>query len=111
MTNTQLIEIAKTRLAKDGVLSYTGRMISGINLATGERVQIPEIEPIHTFLGWRERGYKIKKGEISYIKFPIWYFSKKKNCETGSNIPERGDCHMRNTAWFTLKQVEPIPGK
>lgn len=111
MTNIQLIESMKVQLARDGILSYTGIIISCINPASGESVQIPEIEPIHTFLRWRERGYKIKKGEISYIKFPIWYFSKKKNCETDSNIPERENCHMRNTAGFTLKQVEPIPGK
>ena len=64
MTKAMIIQIETAKLAEKGILKYTGRMLKGLNVA-GEEIEIPEIEPIHTFQGWKKLGYCVKKGEKS----------------------------------------------
>ena len=105
MTNNMIIQIETSKLAEAGVLKYTGRILKGVNLA-GEEVEIKEIEPIHTYQGWKKLGYKVKKGEKSKIKFPIWFYRKKKKEAEDETASESGNCYMRTAAWFTRDQVE-----
>ena len=77
MNNIAIIEIEKERLAKEGVLKYTGRSIT-VTTADGDELEVKEIQPIHTFNRWKQLGYRVKKGEKSFIKFPIWKYSTKK---------------------------------
>lgn len=107
MTNAMIIMLEQEKLAAEGILTYTGKMLRGINPA-GEEVEFPEVEPIHTYLKWKELGYQVKKGETAFIKFPIWKYTKKKKTETEEEAQERGYCFMKVSAFFTRKQVERI---
>lgn len=58
-------------------------------------------EDIHTFQGWKSRGYSVKKGEKCIAKFPIWkYTVKEKDGE------EEAHTFMKNSCWFSTSQVE-----
>lgn len=107
MTNEMIIMVETQKLAKEGKLKYTGRTFKALN-AGGEEVDVPEVEPIHTVNGWNERGYYIKPGHHSNIKFPIWFWGKnKKRADVSEEeAHERGDCYMRTASWFTFDQVE-----
>lgn len=107
MTNTMIITTEQVRLQQEGILKYTGRTIVGLNLA-GEEVEVPEIQPIHTYNGWKARGYKVKKGEKAIAKFPIWKYRNKKKDETEEEAQEKGYCFMKMSAFFTDEQVEKI---
>lgn len=73
---------------------------------------------IHTFNGWKARGFKVKKGEHSKIKFPIWKHTVKMlNTDTGNAendkmnaaINEKGgqsNMFVKVSAFFTRDQVE-----
>lgn len=112
MTNAMIIMAEQVRLAEEGILQYTGRMIKGINVMTGEEMEIPEIQPIHTFAHWKSLGYRVKKGEKAIAKFPIWKYTKGKKKEMSEEEAQaNGYCFMKNTSWFSDKQVEPIPEK
>lgn len=106
MTNEQILMVETQKLAQAGILKYTGRVFKGVNLA-GEEVEIKEVEPIHTFNGWRDRGYSVKKGAKSEIKFPIWHYKKNKPKHMNEEeAVEKGYCYMRTASWFTYDQVE-----
>ena len=107
MTNEMIIAMEKERLVKEGVLKYTGRVIRCLNLA-GEEVEIPEIEPIHTYKGWNERGYHVKKGQHHEIEFRVWYWKKgkKKESDDGDVEVEKGNCYKKLAYWFRQDQVE-----
>ena len=108
MTNTMIIMAEQVRLQREGILKYTGRILKGINVA-GEEVEIPEIEPIHTYARWQAMGYQVKKGEKSKIKFPIWKYTKgKKKDMTEEEAQAKGYCFMKMSAFFTTDQVEQI---
>lgn len=107
MTNEQIIMVETSKLAEQGILKYTGRVLKGVNVL-GEEVEIKEIEPIHTYKGWDKLGFKVKKGEHSKIKFPIWFWKKGRVKETEDGEQEfvKGNCYMKTAAWFTIDQVE-----
>ena len=71
---------------------------------------------INTYLGWKMRGYKIKKGEQHIAEFPIWVKSKKKKqqeAETEEQQEEQPkkkyrEFVLQKAYWFTDEQVEPI---
>ena len=70
MTNAMIIITEQVRLQQEGILKYTGRYINAVGL-DGVITKIPEIQPIHTYNGWKARGYQVKKGEKAIAKFPI----------------------------------------
>ena len=110
MTNAQIIFQEQMRLAEEGILKYTGRTIVGLNIA-GEEVEIPEVQPIHTYQAWKSLGYQVKKGEKAVTKFAVWKFlSKKKQEEEDDENKEvvGGKCYMKVAAFFTDEQVEKI---
>lgn len=121
MTNAQIIMNESIRLMNDGILKGSGQYAE-IETADGTMtIELPEV--IHTFNGWKELGYSVKKGEHSTIKFPIWkHTTKMLNTDTGnaeldkanSLINEQGgqtNMFMKTSAWFTAAQVEPIKAK
>ena len=67
---------------------------------------------IHTWARWHSLGYKVKHGEHAIAKFPIWKYKegKKKDAEemTEEEAQKKGYCFMKNSAWFSDQQVEPI---
>lgn len=63
----------------------------------------------HTFAGWKERGYSVKKGEHSNHKLGSWKHTSKKydDAETHEQ-KERTSMFMTTAAFFTEDQVEKI---
>lgn len=55
-------------------------------------------EELHTFQGWKARGYSIRKGEKAIAKFPIWKSVTTKDDEE--------KMFMKNSCWFSTSQVE-----
>jgi len=75
---------------------------------TAIRVQTGELQDgdiIHTYEGWKARGFQVKRGEHSTIKFPIWKRVWKKDKKTGAEMPKM---FLQTASWFTQNQVEEI---
>ena len=107
VTNVEIILRQSIELMQKGILKPTGRVFTQ-ELPDGTTVELPEPEPIHTYNGWKELGYQVKKGEHAKASFPIWKCSVQKNPETGEEVA--GKCYQRNAFWFTFDQVEKIAG-
>lgn len=119
MTNAMIILMESVRLMDEGKLRGTGQFIEVQNDdGTTKQLELPE--EIHTFNGWKERGFVVKKGEKSDIKFPIWKHTRKMlNTDTGNaeldkmnyNINAQGgktNMFLKTAAFFTADQVEAI---
>lgn len=98
MTNAAIIEQESMRLVEQGILRMVN--IGGVEMP----------EPIHTFNGWKQLGYSVKKGEKSKIKFPIWKHTTK-TVEKDGKEEERSSMFTKVSAFFTFDQVEPIAAK
>ena len=108
MTNSMIVFMTQMTLVAEGKLGTTGRKIIYED-SNGETHEADEPEEIHTFNGWKERGFQVRKSEHSQIQFPIWKYSGKA-IETEEGSEEiKGHCFMKNSFWFTRNQVEPIP--
>lgn len=105
ITNAQIIMNESIRLMGEGVLKPTGRVFVQ-ELPDGSKVELPEPEPIHTYNGWKDIGYQVKKGEHAKAQFQIWKYAGKKDEETGEE--ENGHCFMKKAFWFTADQVEKV---
>lgn len=118
MTNATIILNESLRLMEEGKLNGSGQFAE---IETENGIQTIELpEAIHTFNGWKQRGYVVKKGEKSSIKFPIWkHTTKFLKTDTGNaeldkmnaNINAQGgqtNMFMKTAAFFTFAQVEPI---
>ena len=118
MTNATIILNESIRLMEEGKLNGSGQFAE-IETENGKQtIELPEA--IHTFNGWKSRGYKVKKGEHSSIKFPIWkHTTKTADTDTGNaeldamnaQINAQGGesrMFMKTAAFFTFAQVEPI---
>ena len=109
MTNAMIIMNESIRLMKEGVIKGTGEFIEVENAdGTKEKLEMPE--PIHTFNGWKERGYCVKKGEKSKIKFPIWKHTSK-TVEKDGKEEETNSMFTKISSFFTFDQVELIKAK
>lgn len=106
MTNAMIIMNESIRLMEAGVLKGSGQYGEYEN-ADGTKVTFEIPEAIHTFNGWKELGYKVKKGEHSNIKFSIWKHATKM-VEKDGKEEERSSMFMKVAAFFTAEQVEPI---
>ena len=104
-TNGEIIMRESLELMKQGVLKSTGRMLVQ-ELPDGQKIEIPEPEAIHTYNGWKELGFQVKKGEHAKAQFPIWKWKGQKDEETGEVTG--GTCYQRKAFWFTFDQVEAI---
>ena len=106
MTNNQIIFAERMELMKKGLLKGTGEFFTAPDEDGNEKeFEIPM--EIHTFNGWKERGYRVKKGEKSQIKIPIWKYTVKRNIsEDGETEIETEKMFMKLAAFFTLEQVE-----
>jgi len=114
MTNAQIILGEQIRLQEEGILKYTGRMIEAVDME-GNEIEIPEIQPIHTYQTWKKLGYQVRKGEKCVAKFAVWKFlTKESKKEEDDENPEtdgekvKGRCYMKLSAFFTDEQVDKI---
>lgn len=107
MTNAMIILNESVRLMDEGVLAGTGEFITIENEdGTVKRLEMPE--PIHTFSGWKERGYSIKKGEKAIAKFTIWKYKGKKVENEEGEEEEKANMFLKTAAFFKLSQVEKM---
>ena len=119
MTNAMIILNESVRLMEEGLLKGTGEFVT-IENEDGTTMELEMPEEIHTFNGWKQRGYSVKKGEKSTIKFPIWKHTAKmldtntgneENDKMNEEINRHGgktNMFMRVSAFFTFSQVEKI---
>lgn len=70
MTNAAIILENSLQLMEEGKLAGSGVWVTMVTDDGEKKVELPE--EIHTFNGWKERGFRVKKGEKSEIKFAIW---------------------------------------
>ena len=112
MTNAEIIDNASQELAKQGILKYTGRVLTCVDSA-GNRFDRPEVEPIHTFAAWKEYGYSVKKGEHAKVQLNIWKQGKTRivKDENGEEVMKPGRMFMKLSYFFTFDQVEKIAAK
>lgn len=107
MTNAMIILLEQCKLMDEGLLAGTGQFIT-IEDANGKR-QIELPEPIHTFQGWKQLGYSVKKGEHAIARFPIWKHTEKRTAaEDGGEDKVNSKMFMKTAAFFKMSQVEKI---
>lgn len=104
ITNVEIIRTQQLELLAQGVLKPTGRIIT-VEMPDGSVQQFPEVEPIHTYNGWKELGYQVKKGEHAKATFAIWRYTGEKD-EEGHKVKDGGHCFQKKAFWFTFDQVE-----
>lgn len=114
-TNASIILTESLRLMKEGVLKGCGQYAEATftndeGEEVTETVELPEI--IHTFNGWKQLGFKVKKGEHAIAAFPIW---KPRMCKTEKEdedpSEERDGFFLKKSHWFKASQVEPLEKK
>lgn len=105
MTNAEIVFQASIELMKQGILKPTGRVFTQ-ELEDGTTVEFQEPEPIHTYNGWKELGYQVKKGEHAKAAFTIWKYTEKKDEESGE--VKSSKCFPKKAFWFTFDQVEKV---
>ena len=103
ITNGEIILRESLELMKQGILKATGRVFIQ-EMPDGSKIELPEPEPIHTYNGWKDLGYQVKKGEHAKAQFVIWKYHGKKDEETGEETG--GRCFQKKASWFTFDQVE-----
>ena len=105
MTNEQIIFNNSLQLMDDGIIGTTGRIITVEN-ENGEKAEIQEPEPIHTYQAWKCMGYQVKRGQKAKASFQIWKHTIKKATEKNEEDEEK--MFMTKAFFFTFDQVEPI---
>ena len=108
MTNNEIIFVERLKLMEEGIIKGTGEfIITRDKLGNEKEIEIPA--EIHTFKGWKEYGYIVKKGEKSNIKIKIWKHTIVRNkSEDDSTEIEEEKMFMKLSAFFTPEQVEKI---
>ena len=104
MTNNMIILNERVKLMEEGTLKGTGEFIEIEKDGKIERLEMPE--EIHTFNGWKERGFIVRKGEKSKIKFPIWKYTTKTVEKENGDEEEKANMFLKLSAFFTAEQVE-----
>lgn len=110
MTNAQIIFNHSVKLVQDGIIKGTGRFFT-METDDGEKIQIPEPEPLHTFAIWKQMGRQVKKGEHAKTQIQIWKQGKGKtvkNEQTGEDEEKEGRMFMKVAYFFTFDQTEAV---
>ena len=99
MKNEQIIMNTRVRLMQNKQLGTTGRKMPWVD-RDGNEIEIDEPAEIHTYTGWKRRGFQVPQGTKSKLFIPIWNYSTD---EEGNTV-----MMQRNAAFFTPDQVVPI---
>lgn len=105
MTNADIIFNESQKLAKEGIIAYTGREFV-FEDDNGNQIIVKETEPIHTYNAWKELGFQVQKGQKAVAQFVIWKYKASKNEETDEE--ETGKMFMKRASFFKASQVEAI---
>jgi len=108
MTNEQIIFQNSINLMDEGIIRSTGRTIIVEN-EDGEKMEMQEPEPIHTYQAWKSLGYQVKRGQKAKASFLIWKHTVKKSKQEQDEDEEK--MFMTKAFFFTFDQVEPIEEK
>lgn len=104
MNNNTIILNNSIALAEKGILRTTENFIT---LDNGNIIYLPEA--IHTYKGWQELGYQVKKGEKAIAAFKIWKYKKSnksdEDLETETQTISSKNMIMVNSFWFKADQV------
>ena len=98
MTNAQIIFSEEQSLAKQGIIDYTGRVFK-----TEDGIEIKETESIHTYAGWKELGYQVRKGQKAIASFYIWKYTSKKDSD---GEEENSKMFWKKASFFKQSQVK-----
>ena len=105
MTNEEIIMNERFRLMESGIIGTTGKTVT-ITDKNGPKKSLPEPEDIHTYSGWRERGFQVKRGEHAVTRIRIWKHIARKLKDEDKEPKER---MIATTAcFFKNSQVEPM---
>ena len=99
MKNEQIIMNTRVRLMQNRQIGTTGNKMKWID-RDGNEVEIDEPAEIHTYTGWKRRGFQVPQGTKSKVFIPIWNYQTD---EEGNTV-----MMQRNAAFFTPDQVVPI---
>lgn len=106
MTNTQIILHERIRLMNEGKIGTTGRILEVYE--DDKSYKINEPEEIHTYLGWKERGFQVQKGQKAIASFTIWkHVTKKPKGEKKDDDAEQF-MFMKLSSFFAPSQVEAL---
>lgn len=106
MTNEQYIFMESQRLAKEGLIKYTGREYE-VQLPDGSTQTVKETEAIHTYEHWKQLGFQVQRGSKAVAQLTIWkHVNGRVNDETGSQEPAR--MFMKKSSFFSASQVQAI---
>lgn len=108
MTNEQIIFNTSVELMNEGIIGTTGRVITVEN-ENGEKIDLQEPEPIHTYKAWQSLGYQVKRGQKAIASFLIWKHTVKKAKEQTDEDEEK--MFMTKAFFFKFSQVEPMEQK
>ena len=99
MTNEQIIMNMRIKLMRSRVIGTTGKKMELVD-NDGVVTEIDEPAEIHTYVGWKRRGFQVPKGTKAKVFIPIWNYS----------TDEEGNTTMfqRNAPFFLPSQVEEI---
>lgn len=112
MTNEMIIMDHAQQLAEEGKIAYTGNTVT-LETVDGEGIVFKETEQIHAYARWKAMGFQVRKGEKAVAKFKVWKYAAKKKADDGEETDEkesRGKMFMKQAAFFSAAQVEPIQG-
>lgn len=106
MTNEQIITAERIEAMKQGIIGGTGKTVYLL-----DGTEIDEPEEMHTFQGWKQLGYKVRKGEHAKVTTKLW---KAKNSKTKYTSIKTGeekemditDFYLCKSFLFSQSQVE-----
>jgi hypothetical protein len=112
MTNAQIIFNESIKLVEAGIIGTTGRTFE-YETDDGEKVTVPEPEPLHTFAMWKQLGRQVKKGQHAKAAFMIWKQGKaskaaREEAEKNGEAEPAGRMFQKKAFFFTLDQTEPL---
>lgn len=107
MTNAMIILNESIRLMNEGILAGTGAYMT-MEHEDGTKTEQEIPEDIHTFAGWKELGYSVKKGEHAIAKITIWKHTSKTVVDENNEEREKSSMFMKTAAFFKASQVEKI---
>ena len=106
MTNEEIIFRESVALMNQGILKCAGKMPC-VDPDTGEEKEVDMPECIHTFKGWKELGYQVKRGEHAKAKFSIWT-PVKQTKKDDEEVEAKPKMYLKDAYWFTSDQVEHL---
>lgn len=112
MTNADIIFTQSQKLMEEGIIGTTGKKFKAVIIneqGEEEEVEVLEAEPIHTYNGWKERGYQVQKGEKAIAQFTIWKRVVKK--AKSDDEQDEAKMFMKIASWFKFSQVKKIEGE